>query len=1828
MSRCLLASLLLTAVATLAAGPAAATLECNGAPVAFEGGLPAGWTTSSELGTLSWGDRSGCGESFNYTGGGGDSACVSSDLAGPGAFDAVLATPALDLSTAGSALLRYRVNYQSFAGSDALALEASVDAGVSWAAVAAGSADLGGMRALPGEAAEVDLTAFAGAADVRLRWRYADPDPEAFGWYAQVDDVRLLCDAAPACSVAPITDRVQDGGFETGSPSGAWTEGSTLFGSPICTAATCGFGGARSGDGWAFLGGSDTGSEVSSVEQSMVFDAGIASLSFSLWIPRASGNGADVLNVLVDGQPVRTVNADEITYRAGYRRVEVNLSAFADGLSHTVRIEAVTGGAPAHSNFFVDDVALEICTAVSGSPALGVADVELVEGDAGTVEALFLVELSHATTATVTVDFATSDGSATAGSDYTAAAGTLTFAPGETVREVAVVVSGETAIEDDETFFLDLSAAANATIERSQASATILDDDTPPTLSVGDVVVTESDLGSVDAVFVVTLSEPSLDPISVAFATTDGTATAGSDYLAASGVLDFEPGVVAKTLVVQVVGDSASEPPETFRVVLLSPVGAVLADGEGEGTILNNDDPPVLFVADAVVAEGDQGTVQGAVELSLAFASHLPVSVDYATVAGSATAPEDFVAAAGTLIIPAGSVSAVLAIAVEGDVLEEGDESFEVSFSNVVNASLDRSEAAVVVRDDDLPGGACYGGDLVTSGSFEATTLPADWTVASGSWSTTTSPPFGAVAGSWVARTAGAGDAEIFQDLDLSAYAQAIDAGGQALELAGWVVSASTAPADSTRVILEYRDAANAAVLGAFDSGEIASTAAWQEVTERGIAPVGTRWARLRLVSRHLEGGSNDTYYDGFVLRPGKRAGLSGDGVRVVEGDGVPVDAVFTLNLTCAFADDVTVNYATTDGTAAAGVDYTASAGSVLFPAGSVSEQVTVPVLADVETEIDESFTVDLTGTAEMVVATPVLTGTIVDRSAPVLTVADVTVAEGDAGTTMAVFAASLDTTFPFDVAADYATRDGSALASGSDYVATAGTLTIPAGSAAGTIQVEIVGDGIAEGDEFFDLELFDPHNVTLGTLAARGTIQNDDALVRVVAGEVAVAEGNVGSTIAQLPVTLTGPAALPVVVDYEVLTNGSAYAGLDFVAAEGRVSIPAGASSTTIPVEVLGDGLPEGDEAIAVRIVAVTNAVVYPAEAIGFVTVVEDDAACVGANLFENGGGEERENFGAQNLIGWTEVLGNWGQRTGNSPLPVEGGVSILTIGGAVAHELAQDVDVSALSADIDAGAVSFFFEGFVRALEDDASRIVLEYRDGSGTVLDSFDSSDSVNPFAWEQVVDIRSAPAGTEVLRVRLVSAVPIGAFHSALYDALTLRAVGTSTVSAGEVAVFEENAVANVPVKLSCASTSTVSVGYATADGTAVAPSDYTAVSGTVTFAPGETFQEIAVPVVDDTSYEPAQEEFYLDLAGPVGTSIGLARGRVVVLADGEEALLDIAPARVVEGDVGTRNLFFTVYLDRPASVDVTADFATAPLGNEPLDFATAGVDYVATTGTLTIPAGALTADVAVQILGDLEDEEAEGFRLNVNNAIGAGFRNGFGGDFAAATIEDDDGDVTVSIANASRREFDRGLHDLDFVVSLSKPVVYSDVAVDFWTGDLTALAGFDYVARSGQIVIPAGQTEGTITIQTIGDELWDGDPVGSSWSQFTVDIAPVSPLAVIGGDTQALGSLFEDDRFIRRYATTTRGGVVLTGNTLGLARGTDTEPGPKARSVSSPRPIPLNRWERTLRERLRTGRRTRRLLSWICPREQAFSTPSWCGPDRRSRPIRAATRRCA
>ena len=301
------------------------------------------------------------------------------------------------------------------------------------------------------------------------------------------------------------------------------------------------------------------------------------------------------------------------------------------------------------------------------------------------------VRLSNASSQPVTASYSTEDVTATGGKDYQSeVAGAITIGAGEMEAVIEVPTFDDGEHEGREAFVVQLGDGGRIVV-------TILDNDPIPGLSVGDVMISE-DGGR--AKVTVMLDGASAVRVGVAYATHDGTATAGEDYTRTMGTLVFAPGEVKREVFIPVQRDEVLEEDETFTLTLSVPEHAQLLDGEAIVTIV--DDPLEVSIYDGNGAENAEELV---LPVRLNYSSSRVVSAQFAVTGGTATADEDFESTQGVVVFEPGSVEAQVRIPLKDDGLVEGDETVEVTLSDPQNAVLGQAQATGTITDDEtVPG--------------------------------------------------------------------------------------------------------------------------------------------------------------------------------------------------------------------------------------------------------------------------------------------------------------------------------------------------------------------------------------------------------------------------------------------------------------------------------------------------------------------------------------------------------------------------------------------------------------------------------------------------------------------------------------------------------------------------------------------------------------------------------------------------------------------------------------------------------------------------------------------------------------------------------------------------------------------------------------------------------------------------------------------------------------------------------------------------------------------------------------------------------------------
>jgi hypothetical protein len=358
-------------------------------------------------------------------------------------------------------------------------------------------------------------------------------------------------------------------------------------------------------------------------------------------------------------------------------------------------------GANNFSNIYAPNVLAYAATNPQGTPSEVKSDnPSIIEGALGSTSTVtFTLTRTGNLAATVVVNWVTANGTATAPSDYVAASGQVTFQPNETTKTVQVTVNGDDLQEPDENFILDLSTSTPGFVV-TDGQATIVNDDIT-TITADNQTVTEGNAGST-ALVTFTLSRTGvMSTVGVVnWTTTDGTATGGSDYVAASGQVTFQANETTKTVQITVNGDDLREFDETFNLVLSSTTpGWQMVNGQGR---ILNDDFTTISADNPSILEGGLGATSF-VTFTLNRTGILTGNavINWATADGTATAAQpDYVAASGQVTFQDGDTQKTVQVAVKGDIIVEPNETFNLVLSTSSPGCILNGGQATILNDD------------------------------------------------------------------------------------------------------------------------------------------------------------------------------------------------------------------------------------------------------------------------------------------------------------------------------------------------------------------------------------------------------------------------------------------------------------------------------------------------------------------------------------------------------------------------------------------------------------------------------------------------------------------------------------------------------------------------------------------------------------------------------------------------------------------------------------------------------------------------------------------------------------------------------------------------------------------------------------------------------------------------------------------------------------------------------------------------------------------------------------------------------------------------
>ena len=866
-------------------------------------------------------------------------------------------------------------------------------------------------------------------------------------------------------------------------------------------------------------------------------NTGAVNATFTVTMSAVSGQAVTVNYATADGTAIQpsdyTTSPGTITFAPGETSKTITVVVKGDTLDEVSETFNVTLASPTNATL-ADGTGIGTISDDDASPTLSINDVTATEGNTGTVNATFTVTLSAASGQAVTVNYATANGTAVQPNDYASSSGTLSFAPGETTKTITVAIHGDVLDEVSEAFNVNLSTPVNATIGDGIGLGTITDDDAAPTLSIGDVTVTEGNSGTVNAAFTVTLSAASSQSISVDYATANDSAVEPSDFKSPSGKLTFAPGETTKTILIAVAGDTLDEINETFNVNLSAPLNATIADGLGVGTINDDDAAPTLSVNDIIVTEGNSATLNATFTVTLSAVSGQAVTVNYATANGSAVEPNDFASSTGTLTFAPGEITKTILVAVKGDVLDEVNESFNVNLSTPVNATIADGVGLGTLTDDDASPTLTINDVTVIEGNTG--TVNATFTVTL--------------------------SAESGQAVTVN-YATANGTAIQPADYASNIGTLTFAPGETTKT---FTVVVNGDTL--------------DEINEAFNVNLSTP------VNATIADGTGV----GTITDDDASPTLTINDMTVTEGNTGTVNATFTVMLSAESGQAVTVNYATASGTAVQPDDYASSSGTLFFASGETTKTITVVVKGDALDELNESFSVSLSTPMNATIADGIGVGTITDDDAtPTLSINDVTVTEGDTGTVDATFTVTLSTASGQTISVNYATTAGTA-AQTSDYAAVSGAMTFAPGETTKTIKVTVASDQLDETNETFNVNLSAPLNATLADGVGVGTITDNDPAPAVTLSRN-VAEIAEPSDSATFTATLSAASSLPVTVT--LAFTGTATFNSDYISTDFQIVIQPGQTTGSVSVSAVADTLDEFNETIIVDVSSVTNAIV-----------------------------------------------------------------------------------------------------------------------------------------------------------------------------------------------------------------------------------------------------------------------------------------------------------------------------------------------------------------------------------------------------------------------------------------------------------------------------------------------------------------------------------------------------------------------------------------------------------------------------------------------------------
>lgn len=647
-----------------------------------------------------------------------------------------------------------------------------------------------------------------------------------------------------------------------------------------------------------------------------------------------------------------------------------------------------------------------------------------------------------------------------------------------------------------------------------------------------------------------------------------------------------------------------------------------------------------------------------------------------------------------------------------------------------------------------------------------------------------------------------------------------------------------------------------------------------------------------------------------------------------------------------------------------------------------------------------------------------------------------------------------------------YTTANGTALSgSGANYLTSSGTLTFAEGETLRTFNVSILDEGQPATNAPRTINLLLSTNVStapalLGAATATITIQDRDAQLGFAVSDFVVSEsGNLATIIVQRAGSTNGQ----VTVDFRTATGGTAAAGVDYAATNGTLIFADGVTSQTFNVAVLDDGLVEGSETVTL---ALTNAVgqgtigavLNPALSAATLTITDDDfsAGQIGFSLATY---SVSETNSSQTI---TVVRTNGTQNT-------------------------VSVNYATSNGTATAGA---------------------DYVATSGSLV--WASGDNASKFFTVSILD-DTLVEGNETINLTL-SGASGGAVITGGSAVLTIQDNDDQVqFTATAVSFFESESNAVLTVQRTGGGNGLVTVDYTTVqNGSAMAGTDYTTTSGTLTFNPGVNIQTVVVPITNDRGTNAAKTfRVELNLSPMSGASLGSGSAAQVTILDDDSLLQFATNAVSVSESVGSITL--NVTRTGASNSVVSVQYATTTNGT-----ATNTTDYVSTNGTIVFGTNVTSGTITVQLLNDAIVEADETFTVALTAPTGESSLGAFTTN--TVTILNDDNIVQFAIGTYSVVERNGSVTLTVVRTGASNGVV----TVPFTSASVTAFAGTDFVATNGTLTFATNVVATNLVVTVLNDTLIE------SGETFTVTLGTPTGESTLGPTNSATITIVDDE----------------------------------------------------------------------------------------------------